>query len=48
MIQILAIGLEYGNPLVYLFLFILFEPPIMIIIFYLIDCFKEWKKGDKK
>lgn len=41
MIQILAIGLEYGNPLVYLFLFMLFEPPIMIIIFYLIDFFKE-------
>jgi len=44
MIQILAIGLEYGNPLVYLFLFVLFEPPVMIIIFYLIDCFKKRRK----
>jgi len=43
MIQILAIGLEHGNPLVYLFLLMLFEPPIMIIIFYLIDFFKERK-----
>lgn len=47
MIHALAIGLEYGNPFVYLFLFILFEPPIMIIIFYLIDCFKERKKKQK-
>lgn len=43
MIHILAIGLEYGNPFVYLFLFMLFEPPIVIIVFYLIDFFKERK-----
>jgi len=43
MIQVLAIGLENGNPLVYLFLLMLFEPAIVTIIFYLIDCFKERK-----
>ena len=43
MIHILATGLEYGNPFVYLFFFVLFEPPVMIIIFYLIDYFKERK-----
>ena len=41
MIQVLAIGLKNGNPLVYLFLLMLFEPAIVTIIFYLIDYFKE-------
>lgn len=43
MIQILATGLAQHNPLVYLFIFILYEPPIVIIICYLIDRFKERK-----
>ena len=43
MIQVLAIGLAQHNPLVYLFILMLFEPAIVTIIFYLIDCFKERK-----
>jgi hypothetical protein len=37
MIEILAIGLENHNPFVYLFFIILFEPPVVLIIYSIIE-----------
>lgn len=35
--QAIAIGLERGNPFAYLFLFVILYPPIVVIIFTIID-----------
>ena len=35
--QVIALGLENKNPFAYLFLFIVLYPPIMVIIFEIID-----------
>lgn len=43
--QILGYGLATGNPFAYMFLIILFEPPVMIIGFFIVDKIKEWLKG---
>lgn len=43
----IARALENGNPFVYLFFFILFEPPVMIILFAIIDKVKEIIKKKK-
>lgn len=48
MIRLLAIGLARENPFVYLFFFMLLYPPIMIIIFAIIDWIKRKKKGVKE
>ena len=45
--QVIAIGLTKGNPFAYFLLFLLLYPPIMIIIFAIIDKIRECKKGDK-
>ena len=39
--KIIAIGLETGNPFAYLLLFVVLYPPIMIILFWIIDKIKE-------
>ena len=44
MVQLLAIGLERENPFAYLFFFMFLYPPIMIIIFAIIDLIKHKKK----
>lgn len=41
MVQIIAYGLNNGNPAVYLLLFMLVYPPIMVIIFAVIDWIKK-------
>lgn len=42
--QIIAYGLATGNPFAYLLIIILFEPPVMIIGWYIVDKIKEWLK----
>ena len=39
--QLIAIGLAKGNPFAYLILFIILYPPVMVIIFDIIDKFKK-------
>lgn len=41
MMQIIAYGLDNGNPVAYLLLFMLVYPPIMVIIFAVIDWIKK-------
>lgn len=41
MMQIIAYGLNNGNPAAYLLLFMLVYPPIMVIIFAVIDWIKK-------
>lgn len=38
--QIIAIGIEKGNPFAYLLLLMILYPPIMVIIFAIIDKFR--------
>jgi hypothetical protein len=42
--EIIAIGLENGNPAAYCLIIVLLLPPIMWIGFYIIDKIKEGKK----
>jgi len=37
----IALALEQGNPFAYLFLLMILYPPIMVIIFAIIDKFKK-------
>ena len=37
----IALALEQGNPFAYLLLFVILYPPIMVIIFAIIDKFKK-------
>lgn len=39
--QLIAIGLVNGNPFAYLLLFMILYPPIMVIIFAIIEKFKK-------
>ena len=39
--QAIAIALEHGNPFAYLFLFMILCPPIVVIIFAIIDKIKK-------
>lgn len=39
--QVLAIGLENNKPIAYLFLFMILYPPIMVIIFAIIDWIRK-------
>lgn len=39
--QVIAIGLDRGNPFAYLFLFMILYPPIVVIIFAIIDKIKK-------
>ena len=39
--QMIAIGLANGNPFAYLLLFMVLYPPIVVIIFAIIDKFKK-------
>ena len=41
MIQLIAIGLENKNPVAYMLLFVLLYPPIMIILFAIVDKIKK-------
>lgn len=41
MMQIIAYGLDVGNPAAYLLLFMLLYPPVMVIIYAVIDWIKE-------
>jgi len=43
----IARALENNNPFVYLLLFVIFEPPVMIILFAIIDKIKEVRKKKK-
>lgn len=41
MMQIIAIALAKGNPVAYLLLFVILYPPVMVIIFAIIDKIKK-------
>ena len=41
--QAIALGLESKNPFAYLLLFVILYPPIMAILFAVIDRFKKWR-----
>lgn len=45
---IIAYGLATKNPVAYLLIFLLLYPPIMVIIFAIIDWIKSKKNGGKK
>lgn len=47
MVQIIAYGLDNGNPVAYLLLFMLLYPPIMVILFAVIDWIKSGKLSHK-
>lgn len=44
----IARGLEHGNPFAYFLIFLIFYPPIVIIIFAIVDKIKEKVNKIKK
>jgi hypothetical protein len=42
--QVIAIGLQNGNPMAYLLLFMILYPPVMVIIIAIIDKIKDKSK----
>lgn len=44
----IAHALENGNPFVYLFIFLIFWPPVAIIVFTIVDKVKEKMNKIKK
>lgn len=47
MVELLAWGLEVGHPAAYLFIFVLFEPAVVFILFAIWDWIKDRKEHKK-